>query len=93
MQPNSTYYIIDMMCWRGYSLYDCTYEFRHFWIESKLAEIDALDKSSTYNRYGFSIVPAYKCDVGGLEAAYSGPVPFERDGCLFLNKYVQTMVH
>lgn len=29
------------MCWRGYSLYDCTTEFRLFWAQSKLAESGA----------------------------------------------------
>lgn len=29
------------MCWKGYSLYDCTAEFRLFWVQSKLAESGA----------------------------------------------------
>lgn len=88
MQPDSTYYIIDMMCWRGYSLYDCNYEFRNFWIKSKLEETGVLDPPSMYHRYQFSIVPALECDKAGLQAAYNGIVPFERDGCLFLNRYM-----
>lgn len=88
MQPDSTYYIIDMMCWRGYSLYDCNYEFRNFWIKSKLEETGVFDPPSMYHRYRFSIVPALECDKAGLQAAYNGIVPFERDGCLFLNRYM-----
>ena len=43
MQPDETYYIVDMICWRGYSLYDCTAEFRFFWVNSK--DYVSLDKS------------------------------------------------
>ncbi|PNH08614.1 Snurportin-1, partial [Tetrabaena socialis] len=28
----------DLLCWRGYALYDCAAEFRAFWLESKLRE-------------------------------------------------------
>ncbi|CAN6464786.1 unnamed protein product [Victoria cruziana] len=57
-EPDQTYYVIDMICWRGYSLYDCTAEFRFFWLNSKLAE-----------------------------TAYTGHLPFTRDGLLFYNKH------
>ncbi|KAG2451618.1 hypothetical protein HYH02_003399 [Chlamydomonas schloesseri] len=35
---NNTYYIQDLLCWRGYALYDCAAEFRQFWLAAKLAE-------------------------------------------------------
>ena len=34
----SRYYILDVMCWKGYALYDCTAEFRLFWLRGKLEE-------------------------------------------------------
>ncbi|KAF3964551.1 hypothetical protein CMV_011166 [Castanea mollissima] len=55
---DQTYYVIDMVCWREYSLYDCTAEFRFFWLSSKLAE-----------------------------TAYTGAVPYVKDGLLFYNKH------
>lgn len=36
--PAGTYYIQDVLAWRGYSLVDCGAEFRLFWLQSKLAE-------------------------------------------------------
>jgi hypothetical protein len=33
-----TFYIQDVLAWRGYSLVDCTAEFRLYWLQSKLAE-------------------------------------------------------
>ena len=29
---------MDVMCWKGYALYDCTAEFRLFWLRGKLEE-------------------------------------------------------
>lgn len=86
LQPDQTYYVIDMVCWRGYSLYDCTAEFRFFWLNSKLTETGACNPPSVYHRYRFSIVPIYDCDQNGLHAAYAGAVPYGKDGLLFYNK-------
>lgn len=88
VQPDQTYYIIDMICWRGYSLYDCTAEFRFFWVNSKLTETSAGDPPSTYHRYRFSAVPIYECTLEGLQAAYYGSTPYVKDGLLFYNKYI-----
>ncbi|KAJ7945709.1 Snurportin-1 protein [Quillaja saponaria] len=83
---DQTYYVIDMVCWRGYSLYDCTAEFRFFWLNSKLAETGAFNSPSHYHRYRFSLIPVYNCDQSGLYAAYTGEVPYVKDGLLFYNK-------
>uniref|UniRef100_A0A804QUL1 Snurportin-1 n=1 Tax=Zea mays TaxID=4577 RepID=A0A804QUL1_MAIZE len=86
-EPDETYYIIDMICWRGYSLYDCTAEFRFFWVNSKIAETSAGDPPSTYHRYRFSALPVYECTLEGLQAAYSGSMPYVKDGLVFYNKH------
>ncbi|KAK4569023.1 hypothetical protein RGQ29_004431 [Quercus rubra] len=86
-ESDQTYYVIDMVCWREYSLYDCTAEFRFFWLSSKLAETGACDPPSQYHRYRFSPVPVYNCDQAGLSAAYTGAVPYVKDGLLFYNKH------
>jgi snurportin-1 len=78
--------VIDMVCWRGYSLYDCTAEFRFFWLNSKLSETNASDPPSQYHRYRFNVVRIYECNLIGLQAAYSGQVSYVRDGLLFYNK-------
>ncbi|PAN31686.1 hypothetical protein GQ55_5G442200 [Panicum hallii var. hallii] len=86
-EPDQTYYIIDMICWRGYPLYDCTAEFRFFWVNSKLTETSAGDPPSTYHRYRFRAVPIYECTLEGLQAAYSGSTSYVKDGLLFYNKH------
>ncbi|GMN56629.1 hypothetical protein TIFTF001_025737 [Ficus carica] len=86
-EADQTYYVIDMLCWKGYSLYDCTAEFRFFWLNSKLAETGACEPPSHYHKYRFSLVPICTCDLSGLQVAYSGAVPYVKDGLLFYNKH------
>ncbi|GAB2269694.1 hypothetical protein Dimus_004616 [Dionaea muscipula] len=86
-EADKTYYVIDMVCWRGYSLYDCSVEFRFFWLNSKLAESGACEPPSHYHRYRFSVVPVYNCDQNGLLVACGGEVPYVKDGLLFYNKH------
>lgn len=86
LQPDQTYYVIDLVCWAGFSLYECTAEFRFFWLNSKLVEIGACDAPSTYHKFRFCTVPVYECDEKGLETAYTGVMPYVKDGLLFHNK-------
>lgn len=86
MQLDQTYYVIDMVCWRGYSLYECTAECRFFLMQSKLAETGACDPPSFYHKFRFSAVPLYNCDQSGLHSAYTGSLPYVKDGLLFYNK-------
>lgn len=37
-EQNNTFYVLDVMCWKGYLLYNCTTEFRWYWLRDKLAE-------------------------------------------------------
>ncbi|KAI8020016.1 Snurportin-1 [Camellia lanceoleosa] len=86
-ESDQTYYVIDMVCWAGYSLYECAAEFRFFWLNSKLVESGACEPPSFYHKYRFDLVPVYNCDQAGLHTAYSGPVPYVKDGLLFNNKH------
>lgn len=45
--PDQTYYVLDLMCWKGYSLYHCSAEFRLFWVQGKLAESSATSAFAT----------------------------------------------
>lgn len=92
-EPDQTYYVIDMVCWRGYSLYDCTADFRFsFWVKSKLEESGACNPPSVYHKYRFSVVPFYDCDTKGLQEAYLGVVPYTKDGLLFYNKHAHYQI-
>ncbi|GJP34811.1 hypothetical protein CLOM_g19230 [Closterium sp. NIES-68] len=71
-EPNGTYYVLDVMAWRGYSLYDCTTEFRFFWLQTHLPQSGACDPPSHFHRFRFAPVPFFECNAKGLEAAYHG---------------------
>eukprot|EP00271_Cylindrocystis_brebissonii_P022199 TRINITY_DN8408_c0_g1_i1.p1 TRINITY_DN8408_c0_g1~~TRINITY_DN8408_c0_g1_i1.p1 ORF type:complete len:246 (+),score=39.53 TRINITY_DN8408_c0_g1_i1:305-1042(+) len=77
------------MCWRGYSLYNCTSEFRFFWGPSKLLESKAVDPPSHFHRFRFAPLAVRECSADGLESAYSDTTPFQKNGLLFFNKHAQ----
>ena len=37
-EQNETFYVLDVMCWKSYLLYNCTTEFRLYWMRDKLSE-------------------------------------------------------
>ena len=62
-EPDSVYYVLDMMCWKGYALYECSAEFRLFWVQSKLAECMP-SPGQEQQRYSFVPVPSFACSQG-----------------------------
>eukprot|EP00466_Bigelowiella_natans_P017463 jgi/Bigna1/39557/e_gw1.33.57.1 len=82
-----TYFVLDLMCWSGYAVYDSTSEFRHFWVHSKLGEVP-IHKTSSLNKFKFAPVPRFDANVEGLKKAYNQKAHgFQLDGLLFLNKH------
>ena len=79
-----TYWVLDAMVWKGYSLYDCTAEFRLYWLRTKLEEEAPFAAEAA--PYKIRLAPYHECDPTGLQAAYAAPVPFIRDGLLFYLK-------
>ncbi|KAF0709675.1 Aste57867_5795 [Aphanomyces stellatus] len=84
-EADDTFYVLDVMCWKGYLLYDCTAEFRFYWLHDKLSET-TVDKVSAANPCRFQPIPYYECDVQGLQMAYDMTFPFTKDGLLFYCK-------
>ena len=80
-EPTRTYVAVDVMSWGGYSLYDCTAEFRFYWLRTKLGELDG-----SVGDYGILPAPYFDADDAGIRRAYEGVMPFVRDGLLFYNK-------
>ncbi|CCI44482.1 unnamed protein product [Albugo candida] len=76
------FYVLDVMCWKGYLLYNCTTEFRLYWLREKLTEGNAAIRTPA-NPYPFLPIPCFECDIGGLEKAYKTSF---QDGLLFMMK-------
>ena len=64
-----TYWVLDVMCWKGYSLYDCNLHFRSYWLQTKLAEGMESQQNSPWTV--FQPVPRYECTTEGVRQAYS----------------------
>ncbi|CAI5716473.1 unnamed protein product [Hyaloperonospora brassicae] len=84
-EQNETFYVLDVMCWKGYLLYNCTTEFRLYWMRDKLSEGVTAAVASA-NPFRFLPVPCYESDPTGIMAAYSTTYPFLKDGLLFYMK-------
>ncbi|GAN10149.1 snurportin-1-like [Mucor ambiguus] len=50
-----TFYVLDIMCWRGYPIFDCDTNFRHFWLQTKL-ESNELDRADGHNQF-YKFIP------------------------------------
>ncbi|KAG7385741.1 hypothetical protein PHYPSEUDO_001094 [Phytophthora pseudosyringae] len=84
-EKDETFYVLDVMCWKGYLLYNCTTEFRLYWMRDKLSE-GATATVTPANPFRFLPIPCYESDPEGITAAYSTTYPFLKDGLLFYMK-------
>jgi len=84
-EATSTYFVLDIMTWKGYLFYDCSADFRFFWKVSKLEETNTRD-ITTQNPFRFIPLPYYECDSKGIKEALSGVFPIHREGLLFYSK-------
>lgn len=82
-EDSRTYYIIDIMMWKGYDLRNCTAEFRQFWIHTKIEEDcpSGFDNNSSGGgERAFLQLPAYPADTEGLAAAAPRTNTMEDEG-------------
>jgi len=63
-----TYFVLDLMCWKGYSLYDCGADFRFYWLFTKLEETTA-NRFSSDNPFVFLPLPRFDANQTGVRSA------------------------
>ncbi|NXQ57577.1 SPN1 protein, partial [Anthoscopus minutus] len=85
-EAKQTYYILDVMCWRGHPVYDCQTDFRFFWLSSKIQEEEGLGEKSRINPYKFVGLQNFPCSSDSLCELLATDFPFEVDGLLFYHK-------
>ncbi|CAO3650225.1 unnamed protein product [Cunninghamella blakesleeana] len=63
-----TFYVLDMMCWNGYAIYDCDTDFRQFWLMTKFNhQEDMLPKTNQNQFYQFKpLIPAPTKDLENI---------------------------
>uniref|UniRef100_A0A6B2LK88 Snurportin-1 n=1 Tax=Arcella intermedia TaxID=1963864 RepID=A0A6B2LK88_9EUKA len=81
-----SYYVLDLMVWKGQMYYDCESEFRFFWAQSKLSEEEGLDEISDRNQLKIVPLPRFGCDKKGLQEALKRVYPFMLAGFLLYHK-------
>nr|XP_033776847.1 snurportin-1 [Geotrypetes seraphini]XP_033776848.1 snurportin-1 [Geotrypetes seraphini]XP_033776849.1 snurportin-1 [Geotrypetes seraphini]XP_033776850.1 snurportin-1 [Geotrypetes seraphini] len=81
-----TFYILDVMCWRGHPVYDCQTDFRFYWIHSKLQEEEGLTETSRRNPFKFVYLQSFSCSFESINNVLAMDFPFEVDGLLFYHK-------
>lgn len=88
VEATRTYYVHDLLCWKGHILDECEAEFRLFWMKTKLVEEKDLFTTSKRNPFRFVPTPISPCSSSGLTDAYKGKLPdgFRRDGLVFIHK-------
>ncbi|XP_043536454.1 snurportin-1 isoform X1 [Chiloscyllium plagiosum] len=95
-EVNRTYFVLDVMCWRGHPVYDCQTEFRFFWLQSKLEEEGKkLAEIVSRNPFKFVGLPSLPCTPEAICQTLAAVYPFEVcdlkcalqvDGLLFYHK-------
>lgn len=105
-----TYYALDIMCWRGtmssdftvdtagHPVYDSDYEFRSFWLLSKVftihlcqqfihtaqfSEEPAIAERCKTNPYVFKMMPRFECSPEAIAEALETPQEFFIAGLTF----------
>ena len=85
-----TFHVMDLMCWRGYLLYDCDTEFRQFWVQTKLAECAAgvagAEAEAAGWEYAFAPVGYFEASSAGILQAYQAPAPYAKNGLFFAHR-------
>ncbi len=86
-EASRTFFIVDLMCWKGHPVYDSDTEFRFYWLRTKLnEECDALSTTSRVNPYKFLPLTSYPSTHSSLAKVLGSKWPLEVDGLLFFHK-------
>jgi len=85
-EVDRTYYILDVMCWRGHPVYDCPTEFRFYWLESKVQETDGLSDIAKRNPFKFVGLKSTACSPESIQQALAAEYNFKVDGLLFYHR-------
>ena len=82
-----TYYVLDLLCWRGHPVYDSDRDFRVYWAKTQLAETEGVAKQSRINPYIFRALDSFSSSRESMAHVLSKAWPLEVDGLLFFHKH------
>ncbi|MGH0170492.1 UNVERIFIED_CONTAM: hypothetical protein FKN15_059001 [Acipenser sinensis] len=86
-EVDRTYYVLDVMCWRGHPVYDCQTEFRFYWLQSKVQEEAVkLAEITKINPFRFVSLQSVPCSSESICQALAAEYSFQVDGLLFYHR-------
>ncbi|CAL9696605.1 unnamed protein product [Knipowitschia caucasica] len=85
-EVDRTYYILDVMCWRGHPVYDCPTEFRFYWLQSKVQETEGLSEIAKRNPFRFVSLSSTDCSAPSIQKCLASDYGFTVDGLLFYHR-------
>ncbi|XP_037110738.1 snurportin-1 isoform X1 [Syngnathus acus] len=90
-EADRTFYILDVMCWRGHPVYDCPTDFRFYWLQSKVQETDGLAEIAKRNPFRFVSLQSSECTAASIHKALAAEYSFSVDGLLFYHQQTHYM--
>ncbi|CAJ0932452.1 unnamed protein product [Ranitomeya imitator] len=87
-EESRTYYVLDVMCWRGDSVYDYHTDFRFYWLQAMLQE-DGFGNISKINPFKFVSLPNFPCSLDSIQSVLTQSYPYKVDGLLFYHRRTQ----
>ena len=66
-EANKMFYILDMMCWDGFSYYDCPTELRMMMLDYKMNHLEEVGRMDRVNPYRFKRLEFYDWSGGYVE--------------------------
>ncbi|XP_016888677.1 snurportin-1 isoform X1 [Cynoglossus semilaevis] len=85
-EVDRTFYILDIMCWGGHPVYDCSTEFRFFWLQSKMEESSGLTQITKRNPFRFVRLESMACTAESIQKVLADEYSFSVDGLLFYHR-------
>jgi len=83
-EADRTYYVLDVLSWKGHPVVNSETEFRFYWLQVKLDEGRDVMSHSRLNPFRFVSVTSYK--NADLERVLCAPPPYAVDGLLFYHR-------
>lgn len=81
-----TFYVIDLMCWKGHDVYDSDMDFRRYWRDIKFQEEPGAMTRCSSNPYVFIPMAVQDCTPAAVQEAVGTRHYFSIDGLLFYHK-------
>ena len=93
---SGTFYVLDVMVFKGQHLYGCDTEFRFGWAKTQLLEIPGISERNYQNYYAFKPLKYVQADPDSIRTLLSDPIDFgfdeaPLDGLLFYHRQLDYM--